>query len=306
MAAETGIAWTDATVNFWLGCTRCGPGCDGCYAAAWAFGKWGIVFEPGGERRPTKVAFKDPLVWHRAHEKLSANAIADMPKPPPRWVFCNSLSDFFDKEAPAELRARAWAVVKACYHLRWQIVTKRVGLVERYLPADWNGGKGYEHVGIIGTMVNQAEYDRDIQKLFDLYRLGVRWTGISMEPQLGHIQMHMPTDWVITGGESRQAVWERNEHGVVVKKPHEPRPYHIEWTESLIEQCNEGTRWTDHAGESEWTIPLFVKQMGDCAFDRERPMKLSPGGKTPNEWPQHLRVQQMPRIYDNEPARTLL
>lgn len=295
MAAESGIGWTDGTVNFWIGCTRCGPGCDGCYAAAWAFNKWDIVFEPGGERRPTVAAFKDPLTWQRAHEAgRRYMGSEDNKRPVPCWIFCNSLSDFFDKEAPRALRKRAWAIIKACHHLRWQIVTKRLGLVERELPDDWDGGKGYEHVGIIGTMVDQPEYDRDAEKLHALYRLGVRWTGISMEPQIGHIQMHTPTDWVITGGESRQAVWERNDAGVVVKKPHEPRPYHTEWADSLIEQCALGG------------VPLFVKQMGDCAFDRERPMKLSPGGKAPTEWPAHIRIQQMPKIYDNEPARTLL
>lgn len=294
MAAETGIGWTNATVNFWIGCTRCGPGCDGCYAAAWAYGKWGIVFEPGGERRPTKVGYVDPVRWQHAHERATAGIPFQHHKPPPRWVFCNSLSDFFDKEAPAKLRARAWAVIKACHHLRWQIVTKRIGLVERYLPEDWNGGEGYEHVGIIATMVDQAEYDRDAEKLAALYQCGVRWTGISMEPQLSHIQMHTHTNWVITGGESRQTAWERNAEGVLVKKPHEPRPYHTEWTASLIDQCA-------LAG-----IPIYVKQMGDAGFDRERPMKLSPMGKNPAEWPAHIRVQQMPRIYDNEPARTLL
>lgn len=290
MARETWIGWTTSTVNFWIGCTPVGPGCEGCYAFAWAYQKWGIVFEPGGERRPTKAGFNDPLKWQRAHE-----AGKEIVSPHQHhWVFCNSLSDFFDKEAPAELRARAWAVIKACHHLRWQIVTKRIGLVERYLPDDWNGGKGYEHVGIIATMVDQAEYDRDAGKLAKLYELGVGWTGISMEPQLSHIQMHTHTNWVITGGESKQVAWERNVEGVLVRKPHDPRPYHTEWTASLIEQCDDtGT-------------PIFVKQMGDCGYDRERPMKLSAMGKDPAEWPAHIRVRQMPRIYDNEPARTLL
>lgn len=291
MADKTGIGWTTSTVNFWIGCTPVGPGCEGCYAFAWAYQKWGIVFEPGGERRPTKVGFSDPPKWQGAHEADKSSIINPHKH---HWVFCNSLSDFFDKEAPAELRARAWTVIKACHHLRWQIVTKRIGMVERYLPADWNGGKGYEHVGIIATMVDQPEYDRDAEKLQALYRLGVNWTAISMEPQLGHIRMHMATDWVITGGESRQTAWERNAQGVLVKKPHEPRPYHTEWTDSLIEQCALGG------------VPIYVKQMGDCGFDRERPMKLSPMGKNPDEWPAHIRVQQMPRIYDNEPARTFL
>jgi protein gp37 len=304
MAAETGIGWTTSTVNFWIGCTPVGPGCEGCYAFAWAYQKWGIVFEPGGERRPTKVGFADPMRWQHAHERAAAgipfrHIKHDVVNPHRHhWVFCNSLSDFFDKEAPAELRARAWAVIKACNHLRWQIVTKRPGNIERYLPEDWDGGKGYEHVGIIGTVVDQPEYDRDAGKLVTAKTaLGVKWIGLSIEPQLGHIQLTqwpMFLDWIITGGESRQTAWERNEQGVLVKRPHEPRPYHTEWAASLIEQCDD------------YNIPLYVKQMGDAGFDREQPMKLSPMGKKPAEWPDHIRVQQMPRIYDNEPARTLL
>lgn len=30
MAAATGISWCDATQNFWIGCTKVGPGCDHC------------------------------------------------------------------------------------------------------------------------------------------------------------------------------------------------------------------------------------------------------------------------------------
>jgi protein gp37 len=32
MAQQSAIEWTDATVNFWWGCTKVGPGCDHCYA----------------------------------------------------------------------------------------------------------------------------------------------------------------------------------------------------------------------------------------------------------------------------------
>ena len=33
MAEESGISWTDATFNPWIGCTRVSPACDHCYAA---------------------------------------------------------------------------------------------------------------------------------------------------------------------------------------------------------------------------------------------------------------------------------
>ena len=34
MGESSKIEWTDATVNFWWGCTKVGPGCDHCYAEA--------------------------------------------------------------------------------------------------------------------------------------------------------------------------------------------------------------------------------------------------------------------------------
>lgn len=36
MGEKSTIEWTDATVNFWWGCTKVGPGCEHCYADAWA------------------------------------------------------------------------------------------------------------------------------------------------------------------------------------------------------------------------------------------------------------------------------
>jgi protein gp37 len=294
MAETTGIGWTDATTNFVIGCTKVGPGCDGCYAASLSMMKWGIMFEPGGMRRVTASGFIDPPRWQRKHdagimEKPARNGGVIKT---PTWVFACSLSDFFDKEWPAEVRARAWAVIKACPSLRWQLVTKRSGLVECYLPDDWNGGKGYEHVGIIATMVNQREYDRDAEKLFNLYRLGVKWTGISIEPQIGAIKLGLHTDWVIGGGESKQDLYERNDVGFIIKKHHAARPYHLEWARDLIWQCR-------LAG-----IPYFQKQMGDNPHEYGGYTKRfgKNGGAILKDWPADLRVQEMPRIYDVEPA----
>lgn len=277
MASETGIGWTDGTVNFVIGCTPVGPGCDDCYADLLALRKWGIVFEAGGERRETKVAFVDPLTWQRWHDMGRTHHRKDGRMiPVPRWVFACSLSDFFDNEWPPEVRRKAWLIIKMTPALRWQLVTKRIGNVHKMLPDDWNGGKGYEHVGIIATMVNQNEYDRDAEKLFNLYRLGVKWTGISIEPQIGNVELRLPTDWIITGGESKN------------QKP--PRPYQLEWTQSLIRQCA-------IAG-----IPLFVKQLGDNPqFNGKQFRKCRDSGRVLEDWPASLRVQQMPRVYDGDP-----
>lgn len=36
MAERTGITWTDATLNWWWGCTEVTSACDNCYAREWA------------------------------------------------------------------------------------------------------------------------------------------------------------------------------------------------------------------------------------------------------------------------------
>lgn len=275
MGATTGIAWTDATVNFHIGCTKVGPGCDGCYAEVFANRKFNIFFGPGEKRMRTLAGYDNPLRWQRMHDRGQTTMRqnhADVPVP--RWIFCNSLSDFFDNEVPAEWRVQAWRVIRDTPALRWQIVTKRVGNVAKMLPDDWDGGRNYPHVGIIATMVNQDEYDRDAPKLFNLYRLGVRWTGISMEPRLGPIKMHTPTDWVIDGGESNQG-------------EHRARPFDIGQSRDIQQQCAA-------AG-----VAYFRKQLGDHPIiDGGRATKFGSGGDDMTKWPGDLRVQQMPRVFD--------
>jgi protein gp37 len=292
MAATTGISWTDATANFWIGCTHVGPGCGeiingkqiGCYAEVFADQKFNIKFGPGERRHRTQAGYQNPPRWQRAHEKAAfAGVEATMQSnhatvPVPVWVFCNSLSDFFDNEIDPQWRTDAWAVIRACPSLRWQIVTKRVGNVAKMLPGDWNEGRNYRNVGIIGTMVNQDEYDRDAPKLQALYNLGVHWTGISIEPQLGPVRVSLATDWIITGGESNQG-------------EHHARPYDPMWAHDLIAQ---GAL----AG-----VPVFVKQMGDNpVMDGKRILRLKAGGTDMSLWPPQLRVQRMPRVYNDVPA----
>lgn len=280
MAQTSGIGWTDGTVNFWLGCTHAGPGCDGCYAEVFAKRKFDVTFGPGQPRRKTKAGYTSPLRWNAWHKQGRTHMkVKGIMEKIPKWIFACSLADFFDNEVDPAWRAEAWAIIKATPYLRWQLVTKRIGNVPKMLPDDWDGGREYQHVGIIATMVNQKEYDRDAPKLFEMYRLGVKWTGISMEPQLGQIVINLPTDWVITGGESKQG-------------SHAARQYHLAWAYSLIDQCAQ-------AG-----IPIFVKQVGDApVFSGQQFRKCRDSGTRMEDWPASLRVQQMPRIYGNDNAQ---
>jgi protein gp37 len=186
MAEVSEISWTDATFNPWIGCTKVSPACDHCYAErdnsrrGWVPG-WG----PGIPRRRTKT-WGDPLKWNRKAAESGR----------PLKVFCASLADVFDNEAPQAWRDDLWQLLRETPHLRWILLTKRIGNARKMLPADWP----FPNAGLMATLANQEEWDRDWPKL---EATPATWRGVSAEPLLGPIDIGIARpDWIITGGES--------------------------------------------------------------------------------------------------------
>lgn len=281
MGERTSISWTDATWNPWWGCTQVGPGCDGCYAAAFAK-RFGVLWGNEHPRRYAKDSYwNEPLKWDRKaadrHMRLR--------------VFCASMADVFDNQVEQKWRERLWTLIRQTPNLDWQIVTKRIGNAEKMLPADW--GDGYPNVWMIPTVVNQAEGDRDIPKLLSL---PARVRGLSIEPMLEYIDLTDlrphgrsddtwinalagqcglgnlreecgTVDWVIVGGESRQA-------------GHEPRPFDLAGARRMRDQC------ADHG------VAFHLKQLGSLYAERHG-LKSIPG-KDPTEWPDDLDVREFP------------
>ena len=259
MGDSTNIEWCDATVNFWEGCTKVGPGCDFCYAADRdrRFHK-GEHWGPGAPRRWVKGGV--PLMaklQRSAHDFLRARGHR------PR-VFVNSLSDFFDNEVEETTRLTAATAIEAAPDCDVILVTKRIGNLIALAPAHWLAAWP-RHVGILITVVNQEEADRDIPKLLNFKaRYSIPWVGLSCEPLLGPIDLtaiersgangflrpldgrFTTLDWVIAGGES-------DDHE---KKA---RPAHPDWFRGLRDQCAA-------AG-----VPFFFKQWGEYApvYDRD-------------------------------------
>jgi protein gp37 len=186
MAEVSAISWTDATFNPWIGCTKVSPACDHCYAErdnsrrGWVPG-WG----PGIPRKRTKT-WGEPLKWNRKAAESGR----------PLRVFCASLADVFDNEAPQEWRDDLWQLLRVTPHLRWILLTKRIGNARKMLPPDWP----FPNAGLMATLANQLEWNRDWPKLRDT---PAAWRGVSAEPLLGSIDIgDARPDWIITGGES--------------------------------------------------------------------------------------------------------
>jgi protein gp37 len=114
----------------------------------------------------------------------------------PLRVFCASLADVFDNEAPQEWRDDLWQLLRETPNLRWILLTKRIGNARKMLPADWP----FPNAGLMATLANQEEWDRDWPKL---EAIPATWRGVSAEPLLGPIDIgDARPDWIITGGES--------------------------------------------------------------------------------------------------------
>ena len=66
MGKSTKIPWTDSTWGPWRGCHPVSPGCDNCYAAAFAK-RYPKLFPYGfGTLVKSKTTFGDPLKWENA------------------------------------------------------------------------------------------------------------------------------------------------------------------------------------------------------------------------------------------------
>ena len=223
MADTTEISWTDHTFNPWLGCQKVSPGCDNCYAEAltlrYGWTQWG----PQAERRRTAPAnWRKPLRWQRQASKDQTR----------HRVFCASLADVFDNQAPPGALQDLWGLVRNTPDLDWQILTKRPQNIQGNLPEDWQ--QGYPNVWLGVSAENQEEYDRRWPLLLVIPAV-VRF--ISYEPALGPLTLAnhpRKPDWLIWGGESGPAA----------------RPLEPSWVNQIVQECNQ------------FSVASFGKQWG--------------------------------------------
>lgn len=229
MGRDTKIEWADHTWNPWIGCTRVSPACNHCYAEAMMDHRMGRVRWGAGEdrKRTGTATWSEPI---RINSRAAAAGRIET-------VFCLSLGDIWDTEVDAAWQHAAFQVMESTPHLVYLLLSKRIGNAVRMCDPEKGGRPLPRNAALGATMVNQAEWDRDIAKLKEAgARLGALFTFSSIEPMLGPIDAHgLFPDWVIVGGESGPGA----------------RPMHPDWTRSMRDQCAA-------AG-----VPFFFKQHGE-------------------------------------------
>lgn len=116
MAEQSGIVWTDATFNPWIGCTKVSAGCSECYAERdFADRRKWVTWGPNGSRLLTSPEYwRKPIKWNAdQHARACWAATYAASDPEPFRVFTGSLCDVMeDWEKP--LVDRSGDIVMIC------------------------------------------------------------------------------------------------------------------------------------------------------------------------------------------------
>lgn len=245
MSTGTSIAWTDATFNPWWGCTRVSPGCEHCYAETFAhrlgLDVWGVGT---GRRFFGDKHWNEPGRWNAKAEKDGRRL----------RVFCASMADVFeDRRDLDEQRAWLWGLIEETPHLDWQLLTKRPENIRRMVPKAWLRNP-LAHVWYGTTTEDQRRLEERGAILLDV-PAAVHF--FSAEPLLENITLGgLRPAWLIVGGESGPGA----------------RRCHVSWIRSLLQQCKAAN------------VPAFCKQLGANVIDRNDMF----GGWEPDMWPEDL------------------
>lgn len=251
MGFNSKIQWTTHTYNPWWGCTKVSDGCKNCYAESFAvrYGHdiWGI----GKQRRLlSENHWKEPLKWNNIAKEQNER----------HRVFCASMADVFEENAPQGEVKKLWGVIKQTSNLDWLLLTKRPHRILDNLPDDW--GNGYKNVWL-GTSV---EDERVVERINHLVSVPAAIHFLSLEPLLGPLP-NLPLkniDWVIVGGESGAG----------------SRPMKLDWVLDIHQQCLAAN------------TAFFLKQTGNVLAKQ---MKLTDkkGGNI-EEWPEEFQLRSYP------------
>ncbi|GAG84232.1 unnamed protein product, partial [marine sediment metagenome] len=206
----TKIEWTDETWNVVVGCTKCGIGCENCYAERMA-----VRLSAMGQEKYQRV-ITAKAHSRRGEQKWTGGIFCDkkvLNKPlhwkKPRRIFVVSMGDLFHEKVPFEFIKQVRNIAIKCPQHTLQFLTKRVSQMLRF--TQWLAG--HDDISIaewprncwLGVSIStQAEADEKIPILLQI-PAAVRF--VSYEPLLERILVPFYLEskgigWGIVGCES--------------------------------------------------------------------------------------------------------
>lgn len=312
MSAKTLIHWADTTANPTTGCDGCelwGKANRHCYAGRLHEGRLAKTL-------PTLYAADFHEVRLAPGRMAKAAALSDLrgtarPDKPwldgmPRMIFPGDMADIFSKDVPfTYLKEELIDVATSSKGIRhiYMALTKRPSRMVEF--AQWLHNWGWEwpaNVWAGASVTTQKTVDNRIPHLL---RVPDAVRFLSVEPMLGPIDL---TPWLGWSGERMTAawpmVWVAPRVDLVIfggESGPDARPCDLAWIRDGVRQCKA-------AG-----VSAFVKQLGanpvDTTppppgssstndFDRRIRLRDSHGGDW-SEWPEDLRVREMPRVEES-------
>jgi protein gp37 len=278
MAERTKIQWCDSTVNPTGGCNGCElehGDVKKCYAAR--------MVERFGRTNPgLPSVFTEPetfpgrMTEATAWPDLTGQARCNKPwlDNLPRLIFVSDMSDALCDEFSFEyLQSEVVGAVTSELGQRhyWAWLTKRPQRMADF--SAWLGQRGIARPANLwaGTTITTQAVASRIDSLLQVdgadtvhfVSVEPAWEQMDLRPWLSRL------DWVIHGGESGRGA----------------EAFDILWAENLLAQCRSST------------VPYFLKQLGSHPVRNGSPAQLQnfKGGDW-SEWPEHLRVREMPAI----------
>jgi protein gp37 len=296
MGDRTRIESSDASWNPTYGCSVVSQGCRNCYARRIAAHSakpgqiyYGIAkYSALGPRWTGKLVHataktREPLMWKER-----------------RMIAVDTMSDLFHPRIADAWRDEAYGVMALCPQHIFQVLTKRPQIMERYFAApdvwarieaearriyaEWKKGKPYPSEGHLeGPLpnvwhgVSVESQSAATRRVPVLLRVPSYRHYVAAEPLLGPLNLthwlKAGIGWVLVSGEGGP----------------DARPCDVEWIRALVEQARD-------AG-----VPIFVKQLGSATNFRSALHTLrapldtrTPRGSEIDEWPEALRVRQIP------------
>lgn len=272
MSDNSKIEWNDATWNPIIGCSKCSPGCDHCYAERMAcrlsaMGKKGYSqVITGNHWNGTTTLIEEaldiPTRWKR-----------------PRKIFVCSMGDLFHESVSMLDILDVMQRIRRCKQHTFLILTKRPWHINEYLLFAKKVHTLPQNLWVGTTVCNQYEAELKIPYLLKI-PAAVRF--VSIEPMLGKINLdNGETSWLTCKNRNKPTVYNASQsspigfvccqsfmvygdhfHGidwVICGGESGPgaRPMHPDWVRSLKNQCEFAN------------IPFLFKQWGEWAPEND-------------------------------------
>jgi protein gp37 len=243
------IGWCEQTLNPLVGCTKCSPACDHCYAERMA-----RRLQAMGTRGYDDVV-DDAGRWTGRVAFVESELQKPLRRRKPTTYFMVSMGDVFHSAVTDDMRDKIFATMDRCREHTFIVLTKRIQSAKKYIDRvkkirdecvlEWP----LPNVELDVSIWDQSSADAAVPVLLDT-PAAVR--GVSIEPMLGLIDLGYTFSraYVSAGGRpclDRVILGGENGPGA--------RPMHPDWVRSVRDQCVD-------AG-----VPFWFKSWGDAVIE---------------------------------------